>query len=125
MKAPANSGSLYHNYKGTFSTVLLAVADHRYKITYAHWNNYGHNGDAGIFDRSDFKAAILDARNPLSLPPPSPLPDYRQDTLLPFYFLGDQAFPLMENLMKPYPATVQERELKIFNYRLVFHKNNY
>uniref|UniRef100_A0A915DUP0 DDE Tnp4 domain-containing protein n=1 Tax=Ditylenchus dipsaci TaxID=166011 RepID=A0A915DUP0_9BILA len=44
---PDNSGSLFYNYKGTFSTVLMAVCDYKYKIHYADFGSYGHESDAG------------------------------------------------------------------------------
>lgn len=73
MRAPANSGSLYFNYKKHFSTVLLAVADANYRVIYASVGSYGHESDAGIFDRSDFSRAMKDDANVLGIPGPIPL----------------------------------------------------
>lgn len=38
----------------------------------------------------------------------------------PFVFLGDEAFPLLNNLLKPYPRdqSVLDRKKAVFNYRL-------
>ena len=40
------------------------------------------------------------------------------DSPLPYVFIGDEAFPLMPNLMKPFPQKNITRPKKIFNYRL-------
>lgn len=37
---------------------------------------------------------------------------------MPFVFIGDEAFPLMENFMRPYPRDGLNSEKRVFNYRL-------
>ncbi|CAH1997163.1 unnamed protein product [Acanthoscelides obtectus] len=54
----------------------------------------------------------------LDLPEPKPLPG--QNTPTPYVFVGDEAFPLMRNLMRPYPQArvAGSYQNKVFNYRL-------
>ena len=52
----------------------------------------------------------------LNLPAPTPLPNDTQD--VPFFIVGDDAFALKPNLMKPYGGRGRNREERIFNYRL-------
>ena len=37
---PAKGGSLYHNYKGTFSLNLMALVDHEYRFTFVEIGDY-------------------------------------------------------------------------------------
>lgn len=118
MKAPPNSGSQFHNYKGYFSTVLMAVADANYRVIYASVGSFGRESDGGVFSRCNFGQMVIDAdnANPLQLPPAEPLPG--TDDPFPYFFLGDAAFPLRTNLMKPYPETAMTDAKRVYNYRI-------
>lgn len=112
---PIDSGSYYYNYKGFYSVVLFAVVNANYEFIYVHCGSNGRVSDGGILQDTDF-GDLLDERK-LNIPSPSSFPTYR-NICLPFVFIGDEAFPLKENLMKPYPGKQISHDEKIFNYRL-------
>ncbi|XP_046874020.1 uncharacterized protein LOC124466278 [Hypomesus transpacificus] len=58
IQAPHNSGSLYHNYKGTFSIVLLAVVDTDSMFRVIDVGGYGQNSDGGTLGNSAFSEAL-------------------------------------------------------------------
>lgn len=109
-----NTGSTFYNYKGSFSIVLLAVCDAQYRFTYVSIGSAGRESDGGIFQASDFGRAMIEKTLPL--PPPAVLPG--SDVCLPSVFVGDAAFPQLENLMRPYPGVNLTPDQVIFNYRL-------
>lgn len=115
IQAPARSGSLFFNYKKTFSVVLMAACDHNYKFTLIDVGAYGSQNDAGVFAESEFGKLLKEER--LNLPKERvKLPGDDESTS--FFFIGDDAFPLSKHLMKPYSGTNLDEKKRIFNYRL-------
>lgn len=114
MKAPNHSGSLYYNYKGFNSIVLMALVDASYKFTYIDVGCNGRISDGGVFSNCSLSSAI--ECNTLDIPSPQPLPTRTEPT--PFVLVADDAFPLKENIMKPFAFRNQGIKERVFNYRL-------
>lgn len=54
----------------------------------------------------------------VNLPEPARLPDDEGDKF-PYFFVGDEAFPLRPFLMRPYPGrALDSDDKKLYNYRL-------
>lgn len=105
---------MFYNYKGSHSLVLLAACDSNCLFTVVDIGGSGRNSDGGLFRESLFGRALETKR--LGLPSPSAVVCIPQP--LPFVFVGDEAFPLKENLMRPYPGHNLSRSKTEFNYRL-------
>lgn len=112
IQAPKHSGSEFYNYKGYFSIVLLAVCDSQYKFLMIDVGASGHQNDGGILRNSSFWKYLTEGK--LNIPNSTLENGYH----IPFYFVGDEAFPLRTDLMRPYPGRMLTKEKVIFNYRL-------
>jgi len=113
IKKPPKSGTSFFNYKQTFSSVLMALVDANYKCISVDVGSMGRFSDANIFTSSVLARKMN--RQSLKIPLPEFLPVFE----LLSYVL-DEAFPLSENLMRPYPKknVVGHMKNKIFSYRL-------
>ena len=111
IKAPAKSGSLYHNYKGFFSIILLGLVDAEYQFLWVDVGTHGSTSDASIFNVSALKDAL--ETETLGLPEPDPLPG--DDKPMPYFLVGDDAFALQMWMMKPHALRQLTKEQRIFN----------
>lgn len=114
INCPPNSGSLFFNYKNYFSTVLFAMCDSNYLFTFVDIGSYGKSSDSGIFKNSKLYEKLIN--NSLNIPSPTSIGV--STTKYPYVIIGDEAFGLSENLLRPYGGKNLSYEKKIFNYRL-------
>jgi len=76
---------------------------------------FGRNSDGRVFKECAFGQLLL--QNKLNLLDDSCLPN--EENSLPFslYFVANEAFPLLENVMGPFPRRSLTNTRRIFNYR--------
>ena len=136
---PKNSGSEYWCvYKKTFSIVLMALVDARYRFLWVDVGGVGSSNDASIWNQCSLKEHLEDET--LNIPPPAklskdrPLPKktpaglpilgedgepVMEDPLdVPYFFIGDDAFALSINMMKPISRLHMTYEQSVYSYRI-------
>ncbi|CAN7989917.1 unnamed protein product [Ixodes pacificus] len=107
-------GSATFNYKKTHNIILLAVVDAQYKFVVVDIGEYGSWNDSAVFGSCPIGTNMMSGT--LHLPDAQELP--HTSVKMPFVVVGDEAFPLTENLMRPYPGKDLELRERLFNYRL-------
>lgn len=108
LKKPRKTGYSYYNYKKYFSMILLATCDSNYMLTFVDIGSYGRCSHCTIFDESVLYKKLQ--QKTLNIPPPV--------NSMPYVFVGDEAFSISENVMRPYAGRQLSVEKKVFNYRL-------
>lgn len=103
---PAQSGSSLYNYKNYFSIILLAVCDSYYMFNFVDIGSYGRHPDSTIFEESCLYKMLQEKK--FNLPPSSAIS--QNGSLLPNEFIGDKAFSLQKNLMRPYGGKIFQRK---------------
>ncbi|XP_045480933.1 putative nuclease HARBI1 [Harmonia axyridis] len=111
IKKTANSGSYFYNYKKFFSVVLLAIVNANYEFIYVHTGTNERISDGGVIEKTKFFEKLK--KNELNLPTRE-----KNRGHLNYVFIGDEAFALTENVIKPYTAYNLDHDKRIFNYRL-------
>lgn len=74
----------------------------------------GRVSDGGVLENSSFGEKLKN--NTLHIPQPANLTGTTRK--LPYFFIGDDAFPMGQNLLKPYSQTGLTKEKRIYNYRV-------
>ncbi|XP_049522640.1 putative nuclease HARBI1 [Dermacentor silvarum] len=108
---PKEHATDYYNYKGWYSIILLALVDHRYRFRYIRVGSPGRCHDASVYADSELKNLVESAhfKTPHAI---------IEGTSVAPVILCDQAFPLTQNLMKPYANPQDGTPQQVFNYNL-------
>jgi hypothetical protein len=93
IRKPPGTGSYYFNYKHSFSIVLMGIVNANYEFLMVDVGANGRVSDGGVFSNTLFCTKLK--LKQLSIPKPENVPE--SDMKMPY--VGDDAFPLMENLM--------------------------
>ena len=114
IQCPKGGGSLYYNYKGFHSLILMALVDADYRFIWVDVGSNGSAGDAQVFNGGQLRQAIVTGS--LNFPPPDALPN--DDKEMPYFIIGDDAFALQKWMMKPFSLRNLTKSQRIYNYIL-------
>jgi len=95
----------------------MALVDSNYCFLSIDVGAYGREGDPNVFKNSPFGKKLYNRQ--LDIPLPKKLPNDDDGVEQPLIVIvGDEAFALHENLLRPYPRKNLDLKKKIFNMRL-------
>ena len=115
IQAPSNSASAFFNYSRPHSIVLLVECDAQYRFPLVDVVDSGYHCDGGLLFHSAFRKALTDGTLPFH--PDHPLPGTSHPSLH-FVVVGDEVFPLKNNMLRSFAGrNLHECEV-IFNYCL-------
>lgn len=109
---PKRSGAFFRNYKGYDSMVLLAIVDSKYNFLMADFGTNGRISDGGVIENTKFYDKLISGE--LNIPRRRVIGNRE----LNYVFVGDEAFSLRTDFMKPFNFRELSSEKRIFNYRL-------
>ncbi|KAL1475425.1 hypothetical protein MTO96_037294 [Rhipicephalus appendiculatus] len=93
---------------------ILHYGDSDYKFVIVDVGAYGKQRDGGVLEQSKFGRRLEEGK--LHLPRDLALPNTSHSA--PCVFVGDEAFQLRTDFLRPYPGRGLEGAERIFNYRL-------
>jgi len=93
----------------------VAVVGANYEVTWCNVEMNGRVSDGGVWNRSCFGEALETSVRDLNFSPPEPLSHRTREC--PYVIIGDDAFALKTNLMKPFPQQNLDIQSRICNYR--------
>ena len=92
----------------------MAVCDAQYRFVLVDIGDCGRHSDGGVLSNSKFGQALENGN--LCTPKGQFLTG--TNLYLLYVIVGDEAFPLRTNMMRPYPGRNLNEPEAIFNYRL-------
>ena len=92
----------------------MALVNANYEFIYADIGSNGRISDGGVW--RDCSLNLKLEKQELAIPNDQLLPN--SSIIAPYVFVADDAFPLKQNILKPYPHRSQTKSEIIFNYRL-------
>lgn len=92
----------------------MAVVDSSSKFVLIDVGAEGRQSDGRVFKNAEFGKALT--KGQLDIPSLGQLPGTTK--VAPYAFVGDEAFQLRRDFMRPFPAKLLEDERRVFNYRL-------
>ena len=93
---------------------MQGVADANCKFITIDVGAAGKQSDGGVYRNSDLYICL--ETNAFNVPTSVSLPG--TNIKAPYVILGDEAYPLLPYLMRPFPRASLDNSKKIFNYRL-------
>ena len=94
----------------------MVVVNAGYRFIVVDVGNYASNSDTGTLKYSNL---VRNFNKNLALLPGNTLPGFPEAGLSPYCFVGDEAFPLSVNLMRPYPR--RQKGTKLSEDQLIFN----